>query len=113
MKEEIEKQALEYTNKMDSRLHDPMEISCAEAGFIHGAEWMLEQYQGITPDTVKEMLEALERIKTWEMPDTGKTWDDGTKMSYVAAYGTNGERDVIKDIARCAIAKAEQELNQG
>ena len=88
--EGIEKQALEYTNKMDSRFHDPMELSCAEAGFIHGAEWMLEQYQGITPETVKEMLGALKSA-------------DEALLEYECYHAK----------VKGAINKAGQELNQG
>lgn len=47
---------------------------------------------------------ALERIAAWEMPVTGRTWDDGTPMSYAACYGSNGERDHIKAMARAALA---------
>lgn len=47
----------------------------------------------------EELIEALEKIAKWEMPETGRTWDDGTPMSYAALYGSNGERDHIKSIA--------------
>lgn len=50
--------------------------------------------------------EALRRIEKWkgEFPDTGRTWDDGTPMSYSAVYGSNGERDYMRAIARRALA---------
>lgn len=58
----------------------------------------------------KAMFEALQRIEKWngEFPDTGRTWDDGTPMSYFACHGSNGERDFMREIARAAIDKATQ-----
>lgn len=59
----------------------------------------------------KNMLKALARIEKWfgEFPHTGKFWEneDGTisdrEMSYAACFGSNGERDYIRSIARDAI----------
>lgn len=45
-------------------------------------------------------LQLLEKVANWELPDTDKTWDDGTPMSYTAAFGTNGARDYFKGLAR-------------
>jgi hypothetical protein len=55
------------------------------------------------------MHEALKRIERWfgEFPDTGRTWDDGAPMSYAACWGSNGERDFMRDIARSALQTAE------
>lgn len=53
-----------------------------------------------------EQLEAaLRKIEAWEMPLTGKFWEnDPTRpMSYSACWGSNGERDVIREIARAAL----------
>lgn len=50
---------------------------------------------------------ALERIERWfgEFPPTGRTWsDDGESMSYGAAFGSNGERDYMRAVARAALA---------
>ncbi len=54
----------------------------------------------------EELVQALEIISNWNLPDTGRTWDDGTPMSYEAAYGSNGARDYIKSVASQAILKA-------
>jgi hypothetical protein len=50
--------------------------------------------------------EKIARIERWfdEFPETGKTWNDGTPMSYGAAYGSNGERDYMRAIAREALS---------
>jgi len=59
-----------------------------------------------------EALEAaLRAVVEWDMPETGKCWpnDDGTQsdrpMSYSACYGSNGERDYIRTLARDALGR--------
>ena len=55
---------------------------------------------------VVRMERALTRIEAWEMPKTDLFWD-GAKMrpmSYAAAFGSNGERDVVRNIARSALS---------
>lgn len=55
---------------------------------------------------------ALTRIEKWfgEFPETGKFWDnaDGSisdrPMNYGAYYGSNGERDYMRAIARKALS---------
>jgi|ERR1017187_1890351 hypothetical protein len=49
---------------------------------------------------------ALERISKWfgEFPATGRAWDDGKPMSYSAAFGSNGERDFMRQIATDALS---------
>jgi hypothetical protein len=51
------------------------------------------------------MRQALERIERWfgEFPETGQTWDDGSPMGYGAVYGSNGERDYMRSVARAAL----------
>ena len=53
---------------------------------------------------VGRLRQALSRIEGWEMPRTGKYHDDGTEQSYSWCYGSNGARDVIRKIARSALA---------
>ena len=54
------------------------------------------------------MLATLQRIERWfgEFPDTGKTYPSGRPISYATCYGSNGERDFMRRLAREAIAKA-------
>lgn len=50
---------------------------------------------------------ALQRIERWfgEFPETGKTWPEtGDPVSYGACYGSNGERDYMREVARKALA---------
>lgn len=54
---------------------------------------------------VADLTKALEKIERWhgEFPPTGCTWDDGTPVSYAANYGSNGERDFMRGVARAAL----------
>jgi hypothetical protein len=52
--------------------------------------------------------DALERIERWhgEFPATGRYWDEPENtrpMSYSACYGSNGERDFMRQVAREAL----------
>jgi hypothetical protein len=53
-----------------------------------------------------ELRAALARIERWELPPSGRTWDDGSPMSFGAAWGSNGERDFMRGIARAALSAA-------
>lgn len=79
-----------------------------------------------TPETILSLIErvgaleaALKRIEAWQMPETGKFWTnpDGSAsdrpMSYAAAYGSNGERDHIRSIARAALSPTNQAHPRG
>jgi hypothetical protein len=59
---------------------------------------------------IERLRAALTRIEKWfgEFPETGKFWeDDATRpMSYGACYGSNGERDFMRQIARDALSGA-------
>jgi hypothetical protein len=54
----------------------------------------------------KRMEAALRKIARWrdEFPPTGRTWDDGSPMSYGACFGSNGERDYMRQVALDALA---------
>ena len=63
----------------------------------------------------RKMREALEKIERWfgEFPETGRFWlsEDGTEsdrpMSYGATWGSNGERDFMRAVARSALSTKE------
>ena len=57
-----------------------------------------------------ELIEALRTIEIWfgAFPPSGHFNEDGTEMSYGAAFGSNGERDYMRDIARVVLAKHAQ-----
>ena len=52
----------------------------------------------------ERMREALEKVERWQFPPTGKFWESGNPVSYIAAYGSNGERDYMREVARAALA---------
>lgn len=64
-----------------------------------------------------KLVEALEKIERWfgEFPETGMFWPntDGSEsdrpMPYGAAWGSNGERDFMRSVARAALAAAQPE----
>lgn len=61
------------------------------------------------PDPSSALAEALEKIERWfgEFPETGRFWDEPENkqpMSYAACYGSNGERDYMREVARAALA---------
>lgn len=50
--------------------------------------------------------EALLTIVEWKFPPTGRFWDEPKNtdpMSYGACFGSNGERDYMREVARAAI----------
>ena len=63
-----------------------------------------------SPEYVARLEAALRRIEKWfgEFPETGRFWDDDQSqpMRYMACFGSNGERDYMRDIARVALLSA-------
>jgi|SRR6478609_10250597 len=58
---------------------------------------------------------ALKIIQKWQLPATGQFWDDEKTqpMSYGAFYGSNGERDYMKNVANEALSgEGEKENNE-
>jgi hypothetical protein len=54
-------------------------------------------------DEAKRLRAALITIFEWKLPPSGTEWEDGTPMSYGAAFGSNGERDYMRKVARAAL----------
>lgn len=52
------------------------------------------------------LIAALKTIEAWELPPTGKFWDEERTRptSYETEYGSNGARDYIRAVARDALA---------
>lgn len=71
-------------------------------------ERWFERYEKLLDKTV-DLRRALRTIAKWEFPATGKEWEDGTPMSYSAAYGSNGERDYMRKVALDALNKFQYE----
>lgn len=60
------------------------------------------------PAVVRGLVEALERIERWhgEFPSVER--EDGTHVSYGWAFGSNGQRDFMRNIARAALKAAKE-----
>lgn len=86
---------------------DPEEPGCAEmiGNIIKPSNAALIAHRVNVHDA---LVKALERIANWEMPATGRHWDDGTPVSYGVEFGSNGERNIIVKLAQEAIAEAVQ-----
>jgi len=77
-------------------------------------------YTHPAPDALRVAVEALEKIERWhgEFPETGEFWlnDDKTPserpISYGSAYGSNGERDFMRSVARQALAALQAEQGE-
>lgn len=74
---------------------------------VHEGIVKLQQENLTLKDRVKELETSLIKIANWELPESGKFWDDENpeQMSYEAAFGSNGARDYIRRIAFAAINK--------
>ncbi len=56
----------------------------------------------------RRLVEALLAIERWgPFPPSGRKWEDGKPMSYGTAFGSNGERDYMREIARVALLAEE------
>jgi hypothetical protein len=54
---------------------------------------------------------ALKIVQNWQLPPTGQFWDNEQTqpMSYGACYGSNGERDYMRNVANEALSAGEGE----
>lgn len=59
---------------------------------------------------IAALTAALVRIERWELPPTGKFWDEEKTRptSFGAEHGSNGEREYMRAVARAAIDAARQ-----
>lgn len=104
---------------------DDEDIMCAYrdwSEFTYEASWMSVEF--FTANEVKDLMNylreprepsdrsvkmeaALKRIAKWfgEFPETGRFWDEEQKrpMTYSAAFGSNGERDYMRQVAADAL----------
>ena len=67
-----------------------------------------EQSLTVLRERVRVLEEALKQVESWTgFPETGVFWDPPhfrEPMSYGACYGSSGERDFMRGIARAALA---------
>ncbi len=88
------------TSERTDSVCSPGTLTVQDADFIAAARQDVPDLL----DEVERLRKALSAIERWELPVTGRTWDDGTPMSYGACWGSNGERDFMRAIARDSLA---------
>lgn len=77
----------------------------ARTGFPQTAERIKNKLHE-KDEEIKKLRAALEKIAAWETPDMVLFWDypkNTRPMSYRSAYGSNGERDVMRSLASAAL----------
>lgn len=71
-------------------------------------QWAQDKIASLTAaqEENERLRTALEKIERWfgEFPPTGDYWPSGGEMSYAACYGSNGERDFMRGVARDALS---------
>lgn len=100
------------TPASDTPRTDRVEINAYTAGipprgFYVTASFarQLERDLAAARSRIAELESGLQRIERWhgEFPETGRFWDEPHNtqpMSYAACFGSNGERDYMREIAR-------------
>lgn len=106
LKNQIEQEAEDYANKEADPTYTHLEAHnrYMKRHYIQIATAYATR--AITAEAENDRLrKALTKIANWELPETGKFWDEKEKrpMSYEAAYGSNGVRDYMKALAKNAL----------
>ena len=98
--------ALDRSEPMYSRQFSQQERKAQHISAMDTVRAALANQPAPTVPAGDDLKKALQTIARWhgEFPETGKTWDDGSPMSYAACYGSNGERDYMRQIALDALA---------
>jgi len=99
---------------MSKELHNsdtPRVMAAHKLAEGHGQLFEYVTIQNLACDLEREnarLREALKVISEWNsFPETGQKWRDGTPLSYAAAYGSNGERDYMRNVAQKALTPSE------
>lgn len=74
------------------------------------AHMSLKQQHEQLKDKNQQLVDALEIIQNWQLPSTGQFWDkeQTQPMSFEAAYGSNGARDFMRNVANEALSEYNQ-----
>lgn len=75
-----------------------------DSGYKFAGEKYAEKWQQ-AQQLAERYEKALKFILKWEFPPTGQFWDIDKlqPMSYAACYGSNGERDFMRNVATEAL----------
>ena len=85
-------------------LRGTIALTKAQAIHIAGLPADVAEQLAAMQKRVRVLEEALRKIERWEMPSN--VFVDGIEMSWGVAYGSNGEREVIRQLARAALSPA-------
>lgn len=99
---------------MPERILDVLSAAANGEPFTHMIAGMLPCVPPVESG-VEGLVEALEQIQRWDgFPSTGKFWEgSGAPVSYSACYGSNGERDFMRNVAANALAAHRQAQQEG
>lgn len=104
LQKQIEQEAIDGTkvraeSEGDIGWNQGYELGYEAAGEKYAMQWQEAQ------QLVERYEKALKFILKWEFPPTGQFWDIDKlqPMSYAACYGSNGERDFMRNVANEAL----------
>lgn len=105
-KEEIRHALIDKKWPVEKNSHSKIRNRLAKISSWGIEDEAMEEYAN---EQKKPLIEALQKIGNWELPDTGRFWPSGGKVSYEAEYGSNGVRDYFRKLAIDALIN---ELNK-
>ena len=81
------------------------DASCTSTMDITEPLIRLSDYEALQAAS-EALVGSLEQIERWDgFPSIGEVWEEsGEPVSYGAAFGSNGERDFMREVARKALA---------
>lgn len=62
---------------------------------------------------IAKLEQALLTVERWQLPPTGKFWEDGSPTSYAVEYGSKGERDYMRRVAQDAVFGLDNTTKEG
>ena len=98
MKKETKPKMIPFKGKGEHSIHELEQIILQQEELLHERQ------------ISKQIMAAtLTKIINWELPETGKFWDnDKTQpLSYTAEYGTEGVKEYIISLAQKSLADAD------
>lgn len=67
--------------------------------------WKDASSAALRSPAVAGLVEALEAVAGWKLPETGETWPSGAPVSYETNNGSIGVRAYMRSVAHEAIAQ--------
>ena len=78
----------------------------AEGGQVDNMGWIFglkKEAAEVFNPRMRRLEEALRKIEAWQMPATGLQHPNGEPKSYAYCYGSRGEQDYVRELARKAL----------